>query len=96
MEEITMIAAITYSQNRMGAKLERLWIGNDEVSIEGRSISQWLEEMYQQGWILIKSRATADLHGVLCEYDFQRPRAADEQSSTEAQTTCDTTKLDAK
>jgi hypothetical protein len=75
MEYITMIVATTFSRGGAPAQFSKLWIGQEETAIEERSIMQCLEEMRQQGWELMKSRATADPRGVLCEYDFQRPLA---------------------
>ena len=73
MELITLIAAITFSHMGVQANFNRLWIGQEETPIEGRSISQCLEEMHQQGWTLTKARAKPDDLGTFCEYDFQRP-----------------------
>jgi hypothetical protein len=75
MEYITMSVATTFSRSGAPARFSGLWIGQEEIAIEERSIMQCLEEMRQQGWELIKSRATADPHGILCTYDFQRPLA---------------------
>jgi hypothetical protein len=44
------------------------------MPIEGRSLSQYLEEMYQQGWNLTLARAKPHVQGTLCEYEFQRPK----------------------
>ena len=70
-----MIAAVTFSSAEMNSRFNRLLIGEEEIPIEGRSIAQCLEEMYQQGWHLTTSRATVNLHGIVCEYEFQRPIA---------------------
>jgi hypothetical protein len=63
----------------MKSEFKRLWIGQAEIAIADRSISQCLEEMSQQGWILITARARADLQGIVCEYDFERPFCVVEQ-----------------
>jgi hypothetical protein len=75
MELITLITATTFSGKGIPSTFNRLWIGQEEVPIAGRSLSQCLAEMYQQGWTLTKARAKPDDQGTLCEYDFQRPRA---------------------
>jgi hypothetical protein len=75
MEHITMIAATIASDKEVQAKLARLWIGQEEMPIEGRSIAQCLEEMHGQGWILTTARAKPHANGSLCEYEFQRPNA---------------------
>jgi hypothetical protein len=75
MEHITMIAATLISDRGVHAELSRLWIGQEEIPVEGRSISQWLEEMQGQGWMLTTARAKPNGHGTLCEYEFQRPNA---------------------
>jgi hypothetical protein len=73
VEHITLITATTFSREGMRAEFNRLWIGHEEIAITDRSISQCLEQMYQQGWTLTTSRAHANLHGIRCEYDFERP-----------------------
>ena len=72
MEYITMTITTTFSRQDEASTFDKLWIGQEEISIDGRSISQCIEEMYRQGWNLILSRATANLHGIRCEYEFQR------------------------
>ena len=72
MEYITMTLTTTFSRQDEASTFDKLWIGQEEISIDGRSISQCLEEMYRQGWELLISRATADLQGIRCEYEFQR------------------------
>src|SRR5262245_59538359 len=72
-EQVTMTIAVTYSSTGIESKLHKLWIGHVEVPIDGRSIPQCLEEMRAQGWTLSHSRATADFHGIVCEYDFWQP-----------------------
>jgi hypothetical protein len=59
----------------MGADSQILTIGlgQEEQPVNGRSVQQCLDEMKQQGWDYIRARATADVHGILCEYDFWRP-----------------------
>lgn len=80
VERITLTIAVTYFRTEVAAKIDKLWIGDEEVPIGDRTISQCLEEMQQQGWQLTTSRATANLQGILCEYDFQRPRATPQRS----------------
>jgi len=71
-EEITLAIKMAFSRVGIDSKFERLWLGHAEVPVGGRTISQCLEEMKQQGWNLLRCRATADFHGILCEYDFGR------------------------
>jgi hypothetical protein len=73
VEQITMSVVFAFSKSGAASTLEKLWIGQNEVAVSGRSISECLEEMQQQGWRLCGSRATADFHGIHCEYNFQRP-----------------------
>jgi hypothetical protein len=49
MEHITLITAKTFSRQGVESEFKRLGIGQEEVPIAGRSISQYLEEMIQQG-----------------------------------------------
>jgi hypothetical protein len=73
MEQIILTAA-TASQGRgHSVKLKRLWIGQEEVEPGQRSVEQWLAEMSQQGWHVVRSRATPDPSGIVCEYFCQRP-----------------------
>jgi len=92
-EQVTMIVAVTYSKMGVESKCDRLWIGQEEILVEGRSISQYLEEMRAQGWNLSNSRATANFQGILCEYDFWRlipaQQSDDTLSITSAQTPAD-------
>jgi hypothetical protein len=73
MEHITMIAATISSDKEIQGKLARLYIGQEEMPIEGRSISQCLEEMHRQGWNVTTARAKPGVNGCICEYEFQRP-----------------------
>ena len=75
MEQITLTVTLTYSRMEVPSKIDKLLIGQEEIPLEGRSIAQCLEEMQQLGWQLTTSRATANLHGIVCAYDFQRPIA---------------------
>jgi len=79
-EEVTVTVTMAFSKTGGESGFDRLWIGKEEVPIEGRSVSQCLEAITQQGWKLINSRATADFRGILCEYDFGR-RVAQPQSN---------------
>jgi hypothetical protein len=79
MEHITLIAETTFSRKGIESEFSRLWIGQEEIPVGGRSISQCLEEMVQQGWKLTITRARADLHGIICEYNFERPSSVVEQ-----------------
>jgi hypothetical protein len=72
MEHITLIIITAYSGDGTTAKFQAMWIGQEEVPIEGRSIAQILEEMQRQGWSLTSTRAGANQQGILCEYHFQR------------------------
>lgn len=69
-----MIAATMTSDLGAQAKFNRLWIGEEEVPVNGRSIPQCVEEMIQQGWDLALSRANPNAFGILREYAFQRPK----------------------
>jgi hypothetical protein len=73
MEHITMIAATISSDKEVQGKLARLCIGQEEMPIDGRSISQCLEEMHRQGWNVTTARAKPGPTGCICEYEFQRP-----------------------
>jgi hypothetical protein len=75
MEHITMITATMSSGPEVQAEFCQLWIGQEEMPIEGRSLSQHLEEMYRKGWNLTIARAKPGAHGTLCEYEFQRMEA---------------------
>jgi hypothetical protein len=72
MEHVTMKAAVIAADKEGQAKLSRLWIGQEEKPIDGRSLSQYLEEMSQQGWNLTTARAKPNALGTVCEYEFQR------------------------
>jgi hypothetical protein len=72
IENITMIVMVSYSRVGVESKLDKIWLGSTEVPVAGRSIAQCLEEMSDRGWNLIRSRAIADYHGIVCEYDFWR------------------------
>src|SRR5262245_60522521 len=82
IEQVMMTMAVPYSKMEVESKLHKLWIGQAEVPVEGRSIPQCLEEMRTQGWTLSHSRATADFHGIVCEYDFWRPIPAPQSDDT--------------
>ncbi len=73
MEHLTMTATTLSSGEGVQGKFSRLWIGQEEVPIAGRSISQCLEEMIRQGWNLTTARAKPNHDGTLCVYEFQRP-----------------------
>jgi hypothetical protein len=77
VEQITLKAAFSFSRGGAESQFEKAWIREEEVPVGNRSIAQWLDEMGQQGWRLLCSRATADFHGVLCEYDFERPTSTE-------------------
>jgi hypothetical protein len=75
MEQITMIVEATFARGGRKSKFNRLWLGEEEVPVDGRTIAQCLAKMLRQGWNITDTRATADQRGIVCEYDFQRPQS---------------------
>jgi hypothetical protein len=75
MEHITMITETMSLGPGLPSEFSRLWIGQEEMPIQGRTLSQHLEEMYRQGWHLTIACAKPHVLGTLCEYEFQRPKA---------------------
>ena len=72
MQHVTMTIETKNVANKIHSQLHRLWLDQVEVPTQGKSISQLLEEMKNQGWNLVTARAKPRNLGVLCMYEYER------------------------
>jgi hypothetical protein len=68
-----MTIAMTPPSLGVPCSLKSLQVGEEEVPVEGRSLSQCLEDMQRRGWSLISSHAGMTELGARCIYTFERP-----------------------
>lgn len=55
------------------SSLKSLWIGKEEVAVEGHSLVYYLDDMKQQGWSVSSASVTPSPKGTLCTYEYKRP-----------------------
>jgi hypothetical protein len=72
MEHITMTVAMTDSMLGIPTLLKGLWIGEDQVPTQGRTLKQCLDDMQHGGWVLTSASAYLDQKGIVCKYKYAR------------------------
>lgn len=52
--------------------LKGMWIGEDQVPTQGRTLKQCLDDMQHKGWELTSASARPDQTSIVCSYKYAR------------------------